>query len=122
MDTLIPEFGLNETVRFKGNVSSDDVLAILHYHWALCDDFYPDERQRLQHAGMILFCASTTARAGTVVESSGYHGTNEAVQYRDIQLYAVRDEQHSRGVKLGMRIQLRLLKGRRNQGSPLVLR
>jgi len=33
---------------------------------------------------MNIFFTSTTARAGTVVESSCYFGRNEAVEYRDI--------------------------------------
>src|SRR5271168_2250321 len=88
MDTLIDQFGLKETGRFRGNMNADDVVAILYHHWVLCDDYYPEERQRLQHAAMDIFCSSTTARAGTIVESSCYFGTNEAVEYRDIELYA----------------------------------
>jgi Protein of unknown function (DUF3435) len=118
MGTLIDQFELEETSRFRGNMNADGVLDILHHHWVLSDEYYPDERQRLQHATMIIFCASTTARAGTVVESSGYLGRNEAVEYRDIELFALRDPDWPGGVKLGMLVQLRLLKGRRNRGNP----
>jgi len=120
MDTLIDQFGLKETGRFRGNMNADDVLAILYHHWVLCDDYYPEERQRLQHAAMDIFCSSTTARAGTIVESSCYFGRNEALEYRDIELYALRDSEYPGGVKLGMLVQLRLLKGRRNRGNPSV--
>lgn len=65
---------------------------------------------------MIVFCASTTSRAGTVVESSSYYDTNEALEYRDIELFAVKDKPN--GIKLGMNVKLRLLKGRRNSGNP----
>jgi hypothetical protein len=61
---------------------------------------------------MDIFCSSTTARAGTVVESSCYFGRNEAVEYRD--------SEYPGGVKLGMLVQLRLLKERRNRGNPSV--
>jgi hypothetical protein len=47
MDTLIDQFELKQTGRFRGVVNSDDVVAILHHHWVLCDDYYPEERQRL---------------------------------------------------------------------------
>ena len=104
----------------QGVMNADDVISILHHHWVLCNDYYPEERQRLQHAVMNIFCASTTARAGTVIESSCYFGRNEAVEYRDIELYALRDSQYPGSVKLGMLIQLRLLKGRRNRGNPSV--
>jgi hypothetical protein len=67
-----------------------------------------------------IFCSSTTARAGTIVESSCYFGRNEALEYRDIELYALRDSEYPGRVKLGMLVQLRLLKGRRNRGNPSV--
>jgi hypothetical protein len=70
---------------------------------------------------MDIFCASITARAGTVVESNCYFSRNEAVEYRDIEIYAVRDDDYPGSIKLGMLIQLRLLKGRRNRGNPSVL-
>src|SRR5277367_6084457 len=90
MDTLIDQFGLKETGRFRGNMNADDVLTILYHHWVLCDDYYPEERQRLQHAAMDIFCSSTTARAGTIIESSCYFGRNEALEYRDIELYTLK--------------------------------
>jgi len=121
MDTLIDQFELKETGRFRGVVNADDVVSILYHHWVLSDDYFPEERQRVQLAIMNIFCSSTTARAGTVVESSCYFGRNEAVEYRDIELYALRDNEFPGGVKLGMLIQLRLLKGRRNRGNPSVL-
>ena len=120
MDTLIEQFGLRQTGRFRGVVNADDVLAIFHHFWVLSDLYYPEERQRLQHAVMDIFCGSTTARGGTVVESSGYFGRNDALKYKDIELYACRDSEYPGGVKLGMLIQLRLLKNRRNRGNPSV--
>jgi hypothetical protein len=121
MDTLIDQFELEETGRFRAVPRADDVIRILYHHWVLNNDYFPEERQRLQLAIMDIFCAPTTARAGTIIESSCYFGRNEAVEYRDIEIYAVRDDNYPGGVKLGMLIQLRLLKGRRNRGNPLVL-
>jgi hypothetical protein len=93
IDTLIDQFELKETGQFRGVVSADDVVVgILHHHWVLSDDYLPEERQRVQPAIMSIFCASTTARAGTVVESSCYFGQNEAVEYRDIEVYALGDD------------------------------
>src|SRR5436305_9601545 len=94
MDTLIEQFELRQTGRFRGVVNADDVLAIFHHFWVLSDLYYPEERQRLQHAVMDIFCGSTTARGGTVVESSGYFGRNDALKYKDIELYACRDSEY----------------------------
>ena len=44
MDTLIDQFELKQTGRFRGVVDADDVVAILYHHWVLCDDYYPEER------------------------------------------------------------------------------
>jgi hypothetical protein len=43
-------------------INADDVVSVLHHHWVLCNDYYPEERQRLQHAIMNIFCSSTTNR------------------------------------------------------------
>src|ERR1700677_2636995 len=117
MNTLIEEYELDEMGKFRKVLNSDDILELAHHFWVLSDDYYPDVRQRLQHWIINVFCGSTTARAGTVVESSGYFGRNEAVEYRDIYLFAMRDADNPpHGVKLGMHVQLRLLKGKRNRG------
>jgi hypothetical protein len=118
LNNLIEAYELEETVSFKESMNCDDVLAILHHHWCLCADWYPDERQRVQHAMMILFCASTTARAGSIVESSGYYGQNDCIKYGDIRIYAVRDPDNPGHVMLLMLVMIRLLKGRRNMGNP----
>jgi hypothetical protein len=120
MDTLIDQFELNGTGRFRAVMDVNNMLAMLHHHWVLSDEYYLEERQRLQHAIINIFCAFTITRVGTVVESNGYLGQNDVIEYRDIQIYAIRDEENPGGVKLGMLIQLRLLKGRWNRENPSV--
>jgi hypothetical protein len=106
MDTLIEQFELREIGRIREVTNADNIFAILHHHWDLSEDYYPEERQRLRRVSMIIFCASNTARASTVVGSTRYLGRNGAVDYRDIQLYAVWDNEYPDGVNLGMLIQL----------------
>jgi hypothetical protein len=53
---------------------------------------------------MIIFCASTTARGGTIIESSGYLGTNEALEFRDVHLYVVPSPEVPGGIQLAMLI------------------
>jgi hypothetical protein len=50
MDILIDQFELKQIGWFRGVMNADDVIGILHHHWVLCNDYYPEERQRLQHA------------------------------------------------------------------------
>jgi hypothetical protein len=66
MDILIDQFEVEETGRFRAVPNANDVVTILYHHWVLNDDYFPEERQRLQLAIMDIFCASTTARAGKV--------------------------------------------------------
>ena len=47
MDTLIDQFELEETGRFRAVPSADDVIRILYHYWVLNDDYFPEERQRL---------------------------------------------------------------------------
>ena len=61
---------------------------------------------------------STSARPGTLVESSGYMRHNDALKYKDIELYMVKDPEDPKGQVLLMRVKHRLNKGRRNKGVP----
>jgi hypothetical protein len=78
MDTLIDQFDLQETGRFRGVVETDDILATSYYFWILSDLCYIEERQRIQHIAMDAFRGSTMARGGTVAESRSYSGRNDA--------------------------------------------
>ena len=44
MDTLIDQFELEETGRFRAVPSADNVIRILYHHWVLNDDYFPEER------------------------------------------------------------------------------
>jgi hypothetical protein len=45
----------------------DDVYLILHHHWALDTTVFPDGRQRLQLAFLMLLSAYTATRPGALV-------------------------------------------------------
>ena len=72
-------------------MNNDDVLGVLYHHWAVCRDYYPTERQRLQHALLILLCAGTSARPGTVIEGGGYYDSGDALTYGDIKAHVAED-------------------------------
>lgn len=61
---------------------------------------------------------STSARPGTLVESSGYMRKNDALKWKDIELYMVKHPEDARGQVLLMRVTHRLNKGKRNKGVP----
>jgi hypothetical protein len=54
----------------------------MEYLWRSDDHDYPHERYRVQLAFLLVVFSSSGARAGAIVESSGYRGTNEALTYK----------------------------------------
>ncbi|KUJ21856.1 uncharacterized protein LY89DRAFT_768042 [Mollisia scopiformis] len=48
-------------------INVDDVYIALHHHWILDVSIFPDGRQRLQLALLILVCAYTASRPGALV-------------------------------------------------------
>lgn len=56
-------------MREKPVMNVDDVYLVLHHHWALDTTPYPDERQRLQLALLILLTSYTASRPGALVDN-----------------------------------------------------
>ena len=104
--------------QFRATMNENDLLGVLHHHWAWCDDYYPVERQRVQHALLILLIAGTSARPGTIIEGGGYYDTNDALKYKDLKLYLARDPENPSRKSLLLLVTLRLMKGYRNRGNP----
>ena len=88
---LKAEYNLSMLSKSKSIMNVDDLLQLLHHHWVLSTDYYPVERERVQHALIILFMACTTARPSTLVEGGGYYDTNDCLKYKDIEMFKIRD-------------------------------
>jgi hypothetical protein len=56
--TLKEEYELFEISQFKATMKDDNMLAVLYYHWPWGNDYPPTDRQRLQHALLILLLAA----------------------------------------------------------------
>ena len=54
-------------MREKPDMNVDDMYLVLHHHWAIDTTSYPDERQRLQLALLILLTSYTASRPGALV-------------------------------------------------------
>lgn len=48
----------------------DDIYLVLHHHWVLDTSVFPDERQRLQLALLVLIQAYTATRPAALVHSA----------------------------------------------------
>lgn len=97
-------------------MSVDDLFHLLHYHWVLSTRHYHTERDRIQHALVILLMVYTCARPSTLLETDVYRGSDASLRYHDIRLFVVRDPSNRERKTLLMTIKLRLYKGKRNAG------
>jgi hypothetical protein len=61
------EYDLDTTTREKPVLSVDDIFLILHHHWKLDVSIFPDERQRLQLAFLVLISSYTGTRPRALV-------------------------------------------------------
>lgn len=64
---LTMTYGLDLSMREKTVINVDDVYIALHHHWILDVSIFPDGRQRLQLAFLVLVCAYTASRPGALV-------------------------------------------------------
>jgi hypothetical protein len=64
------EYKLDTSIRDKPVLSVDDLLLVLHYHWALDTWVYPNEEQRLLLALLFLFAAYTGSRPCSLVDAA----------------------------------------------------
>lgn len=113
------EYDLDETSDDKPTMNVDDLFLLLYHHWMLCTDRYAIERERIQHALLILLMVYTTARPSTILPGNKSN-SNDCIKYKDIELFKVRDPEDKSNHILVMKIRLRLMKGRRNKGAPSV--
>ena len=98
-------------------MKAKDLRGLLTFAWRYDRSYFDLENERLQLINVLRFSMSTTARAGTIVESPGYYGTNESWKYKDVRLFVVRNEKQPGFNKIALLITLRLLKGTRNKGN-----
>ncbi|KKA16615.1 hypothetical protein T310_9772, partial [Rasamsonia emersonii CBS 393.64] len=114
--TLTEEYGLNKNGKFQPVVNVDDLLYLVHHSMAISEEGFPTPRQRQQHNTLRKMMTSTSARPGTLLESSGYFRSNDALKWGDIQLFMVKVPDYPSCKVLLMRSKHRLNKGKRNKG------
>jgi len=60
-------FNLDPSTGEKPVMNVDDIYLILHHHWVVDTATFPDGRQRLQIAFLVLLTAYTATRPGALV-------------------------------------------------------
>ena len=60
---------MDESLKAKPVMGVDDLLRVLVYHWAKDQSVFPNERQRVQLATILLFAAYTSSRPAELVDA-----------------------------------------------------
>jgi Protein of unknown function (DUF3435) len=90
---LTAEYGLDNTETEKPLLEADDFVEIIQYHWVSDINIFPNERQRVRVAALLLLAAFTGSRPGALLH----------VAYRDLRLYVERHRKNSEHeLKLGV--------------------
>jgi hypothetical protein len=114
--TLTDEYELDLGAKTQPSVNIDDLLYTAYHLMAITDTWFPTARCRQQLSTLRKMMTSTSARPGTLVESSGYMRSNDALKWKDIELYMVKHPEDPACEILLMRVIHRLNKGKRNKG------
>ncbi|KAL2006851.1 hypothetical protein VTN00DRAFT_9519 [Thermoascus crustaceus] len=118
--TLTDEYELDLGAKTQPPVNIDDLLFSTYHLMAVCKVQFATVRCRQQLSTLRKMMTSTSARPGTLIESSGYMRTNDALKWKDIELYMVKHPEDPNCQMLLMRVRHRLNKGKRNRGVPPV--
>jgi len=143
MGHLTISYTLDTTTKEKPVLNVDDIYLILHHHWVHDQSIFPDERQRIQLAEMILIQTYTATRPRVLAYvptkkeriASHYVGQNEdvnfstewdpeeddfrTVSYRDVNLFLLPNPESPKDL-LVMEITLRFTKGWNQRPIPYV--
>lgn len=116
--TLSDEYELDMGAKTQPACNIDDLLSSTYHLLVACAVAFPTFRCQSQLSTLQKMIALTSARPGTLVESSGYMRSNDALKWKDIELYMVKNPKDPKCQVLLMRVTHRLNKGKRIKGVP----
>jgi integrase len=94
---LTKEYNLDTIEREPQLLEADDFVVVIQYHWVSDINVFPNERQRVQVATILLLAAFTGSRPGALLH----------VKYRDLRLYV---EKHRKTGKHELKLGVTLTK------------
>ena len=113
---LTEEYGLIKMSKFQPSVNVDDLLYLVHHLVAISNEHFPTPRQRQQHNTLRKMMTSTSAHPRTLLESSGYFRSNDALKWGDVDIFMVKVPDYPNCKVILIRSKHRLNKGKRNKG------
>ncbi|KAJ9609280.1 hypothetical protein H2204_015587 [Knufia peltigerae] len=104
---LTEEYGLDNEEIEKPLMEADDFVELIRYHWASDINWFPNERQRLQLAAILLLAAFTGSRPQALLD----------LTYGDLDLYIEKDAE-TRVDMLRLGVKLTKTKSRQKRKRP----
>lgn len=99
---MTKEYGLDNTESEKPLLEAEEFVEVIQYHWAADINVFPNERQRVQVAAILLLAAYTGSRPGALLH----------ITYRDLRLYV---EKHRKTGKHELKLAVTLTKTKSGQ-------
>lgn len=98
---LVPEFGLDSSIKNKSGLYVGDLDLILHYYWVLDPDVLAHERLRVQMAAVLIITGATATRPGALVKN---------LCYKDVEFHVFPPVPGSKRARIGIIVTLRKTK------------
>ncbi|KAJ7229884.1 hypothetical protein GGX14DRAFT_344441, partial [Mycena pura] len=109
--TLAP---ITRNIREKPTASEVDLEKLIRHAWA--DRRYlVTSRGKLQFIAVNVLAALTSQRPGTLIESTNYRGSNEAIQWRDVNFIVLPNTDTPSEPRVAVAVRFRNPKGHRNE-------
>jgi len=112
-NTLTDEYELDLGAKTQPSISIDDLLFSTYHLMAITDVHFSTVWCQHQLNTLRKMMTSTSARPGTLVESSRYMRSNDALKWKGIELYMVKHPDDLTCQVLLMKVIHRLNKGKR---------
>ncbi|KAJ5475418.1 hypothetical protein N7539_007705 [Penicillium diatomitis] len=119
--TLTSERGLNTKPRQKFQTTGIDILYLLRHLFGYDDHDYVHERARVQFGSLLSLFAGSAQRAGAIIVSSSYRGTNECLFYKHMTFNIKWNESRDKVVRW-VTVRPEFTKGKRYRNDKVVER
>lgn len=116
--TLPDQHELELSAHEQPSFNIDDLLFTTYHLLVWCPITFPTVQSNFQLNILRQMMTSTSARPGILIESSGYIHENDALKWKDFELFMVKHPEYPSSQVLLMKVRQILSKGRRNDGVP----
>ncbi|OQE18876.1 hypothetical protein PENFLA_c020G03493 [Penicillium flavigenum] len=120
-NTLSDEYELDMGAKPQPACNIDDLLFSTYHLLVVCAVAFPTFRCQSKLSTLRKIMASTSARPGTLVETSGYMRSNNALKWQDIELYMVKNPEDPKCQVLLIRVKFETTTKKPDQ-SPFMMK